>query len=62
MTSLKTDYADVRKLTQSQVLGIASAADDAAVRAAYRRQVLTTHPDKGGSAEAFNAIIYHNLL
>lgn len=36
-----------------EVLGICTDAPPAEVRAAYRRTVLRTHPDKGGSAEDF---------
>mmetsp|Transcript_35713 Transcript_35713/g.102624 ORF Transcript_35713/g.102624 Transcript_35713/m.102624 type:complete len:134 (-) Transcript_35713:63-464(-) len=34
-----------------EVLGVPRDADDAAVRAAYRRCALLAHPDKGGSEE-----------
>uniref|UniRef100_A0A7S4ST05 J domain-containing protein n=1 Tax=Alexandrium monilatum TaxID=311494 RepID=A0A7S4ST05_9DINO len=37
-------------------LGLPRSADDAAVRAAYRRQALLAHPDKGGAEEAFHAV------
>lgn len=37
----------------SDVLGVPTNADDATIRAAYRRCALLTHPDKGGSEEAF---------
>eukprot|EP00929_Paragymnodinium_shiwhaense_P062954 TRINITY_DN31473_c0_g1_i1.p1 TRINITY_DN31473_c0_g1~~TRINITY_DN31473_c0_g1_i1.p1 ORF type:complete len:410 (-),score=83.30 TRINITY_DN31473_c0_g1_i1:308-1537(-) len=38
-------------------LGVPKTADDRAIRAAYRRRVLQTHPDKdGGSADAFHAV------
>ncbi len=35
------------------VLGIAPTSDAAAIRAAWKRKALETHPDRGGSAEAF---------
>jgi len=38
-------------------LGISTSASDADVRSAYRRQALATHPDKGGCAEAFRAVV-----
>ncbi|WP_435067482.1 ferredoxin Fer [Haloplanus sp. C73] len=38
------------------VLGIERDADDATVDAAYRRRVLETHPDQGGSARAFQRV------
>eukprot|EP00927_Polykrikos_kofoidii_P072819 TRINITY_DN6890_c0_g1_i5.p1 TRINITY_DN6890_c0_g1~~TRINITY_DN6890_c0_g1_i5.p1 ORF type:complete len:675 (-),score=126.01 TRINITY_DN6890_c0_g1_i5:169-2193(-) len=39
------------------VLGVSRHASDADVRSAYRRQALTTHPDKGGTAEAFRRVV-----
>ena len=38
------------------VLGVSRSASDADVRDAYRRKVKTTHPDAGGSAEAFREV------
>eukprot|EP00929_Paragymnodinium_shiwhaense_P044412 TRINITY_DN22796_c0_g1_i2.p1 TRINITY_DN22796_c0_g1~~TRINITY_DN22796_c0_g1_i2.p1 ORF type:complete len:559 (-),score=93.47 TRINITY_DN22796_c0_g1_i2:340-2016(-) len=38
------------------VLHITRDADFAAIRSAYRQAALTTHPDKGGSAEAFRLV------
>lgn len=35
------------------VLGIPATADQATIRTAWRRKALATHPDRGGSAEAF---------
>ena len=40
-----------------KALGVASAATDADIRTAYRRRALATHPDKGGSAEAFRLVV-----
>ena len=39
-----------------RVLGLAPAASKEEVRAAYKRQALAAHPDKGGSKEAFHAV------
>lgn len=36
-----------------EVLGVGTDADDAAVSRAYRKRVKETHPDQGGSREAF---------
>jgi hypothetical protein len=38
------------------VLGVAAGASSAEIRAAYKRRALATHPDQGGSAEAFRAV------
>ena len=38
------------------VLGVARGADEAQIHAAYRDAVRRTHPDAGGSAEAFEAV------
>ncbi len=38
------------------VLGVARGADDAQIHAAYRDAVRRTHPDAGGSADAFEAV------
>ena len=38
------------------VLGVARGADQAAIHAAYRDAVRRTHPDAGGSADAFEAV------
>lgn len=38
------------------VLGIDASADVDAIRAAYRRRVKETHPDRGGSTEAFKRV------
>lgn len=38
------------------VLGIDRDADDATVDTAYRRRVMETHPDQGGSARAFQRV------
>lgn len=38
------------------VLGVAPTADDAQLRAAYRRAVRTAHPDAGAPAAAFHAV------
>ena len=39
-----------------RVLGLDPAASKDEVRAAYKRQALAAHPDKGGSKEAFHAV------
>jgi ferredoxin len=39
-----------------EVLGIDRDADDATVDQAYRRRVMETHPDQGGSARAFQRV------
>ncbi|QEE43967.1 molecular chaperone DnaJ [Rhizobium sp. WL3] len=39
-----------------ELLGVAREADDAAVKAAYRKVAKTAHPDAGGDAEAFAKI------
>lgn len=38
-------------------LGLPGDADEAQVRAAFRRCFLTSHPDKGGSVDAFNNVL-----
>eukprot|EP00927_Polykrikos_kofoidii_P010333 TRINITY_DN14367_c0_g5_i1.p1 TRINITY_DN14367_c0_g5~~TRINITY_DN14367_c0_g5_i1.p1 ORF type:complete len:624 (+),score=118.90 TRINITY_DN14367_c0_g5_i1:117-1988(+) len=38
------------------VLGVDRSASDAELRSAYRRRALETHPDKGGTAEAFRQV------
>ena len=38
------------------VLGVPRGADEAQIHAAYREAVRRTHPDAGGSAEAFEAV------
>lgn len=37
-------------------LGVAAGADELAVRRAYRLRALETHPDRGGSADAFREV------
>jgi curved DNA-binding protein CbpA len=39
-----------------EVLGVDPDADDDAVERAYRRRVMETHPDQGGSLEAFRVV------
>eukprot|EP00927_Polykrikos_kofoidii_P047989 TRINITY_DN42241_c0_g1_i1.p1 TRINITY_DN42241_c0_g1~~TRINITY_DN42241_c0_g1_i1.p1 ORF type:complete len:379 (+),score=58.39 TRINITY_DN42241_c0_g1_i1:98-1138(+) len=39
------------------ILGISRDVSDVDVRAAFRRQALMTHPDKGGTAEAFRMVV-----
>ncbi|CAK0855537.1 unnamed protein product, partial [Prorocentrum cordatum] len=39
------------------LLGVRRGASDAAVRSAYRRRALATHPDKGGSASEFLEVV-----
>ncbi len=36
-----------------ELLGVARDADEAAIKAAYRKVAKTAHPDAGGDAEAF---------
>lgn len=38
------------------ILGLAPGATDEEVKRAYRSRALATHPDRGGSAEAFRAV------
>jgi len=47
-----------------EVLGVDPDADEATVRAAYRRRVKAVHPDQGGSTEQFQAVqdAYEQLL
>lgn len=46
-----------------ETLGVDKDADKAAIRKAYRRRARETHPDSGGSAEAFHAIeLAHRVL
>ncbi|CAL1129184.1 unnamed protein product [Cladocopium goreaui] len=40
------------------ILGVENTASEAELRSAYRRQALRTHPDKGGSAEAFRQVLH----
>ncbi|SEW20291.1 ferredoxin Fer [Halobacterium jilantaiense] len=39
-----------------EILGVDPDADDEAVERAYRRRVMETHPDQGGSLEAFQVV------
>jgi curved DNA-binding protein CbpA len=39
-----------------EVLGVETTASDSDIRAAYRKKVKETHPDVGGSAEAFDTV------
>lgn len=43
-------------MTLYEILGVPTDADDATIKAAYRRKAKETHPDKGGSKEAFHAV------
>lgn len=40
-----------------KVLHLLPSASDNEIRSAYRKRALQTHPDKGGSAEAFRAVV-----
>ena len=40
-----------------EVLDLPHSANDHEIRSAYRRSALATHPDKGGSAEAFRSVV-----
>ena len=55
--SLEEGWVQIRMMPAAQpghyaVLGLASDVDDAAVKAAYRRQAFRWHPDRNGSTEA----------
>eukprot|EP00435_Cladocopium_sp_Y103_P025080 s1602_g6.t1 len=41
-----------------KTLDLAPTATDHEIRSAYRRCALSTHPDKGGSAEAFRSVVH----
>ena len=41
-----------------KTLDLTPTATDHEIRSAYRRCALATHPDKGGSAEAFRAVVH----
>jgi len=47
-----------------EILGVDSDADDADIDEAYRRRVMETHPDQGGSARAFQRVkdAYERIL
>ncbi|CAK9104731.1 unnamed protein product [Durusdinium trenchii] len=40
-----------------KTLDVLPSANENEIRSAYRRRALTTHPDKGGSAEAFRCVV-----
>ncbi|CAE7943912.1 DNAJ1, partial [Symbiodinium sp. KB8] len=40
-----------------EALNVSSSAAEAELRSAYRRQALATHPDKGGTSEAFRLVV-----
>ena len=40
-----------------EALNVSSSAAEAELRSAYRRQALATHPDKGGTPEAFRLVV-----
>ena len=41
-----------------KTLDLLLSATDHEIRTAYRRCALSTHPDKGGSAEAFRSVVH----
>eukprot|EP00434_Breviolum_minutum_P041161 symbB.v1.2.036613.t1/scaffold5194.1/size29914/3 len=41
-----------------ETLDLPPSATDNEIRSAYRRRALSTHPDKGGSPEAFRAVVF----
>jgi hypothetical protein len=45
-----------RPLSAHAVLGIEPGASSAEIRTAYKRRALVTHPDQGGSDDAFRAV------
>ena len=40
-----------------EALNVSSSAAEPELRSAYRRQALATHPDKGGTPEAFRLVV-----
>jgi len=47
-----------------EILGVDSDADDADIDEAYRRRVMETHPDQGGSVRSFQRVkdAYERIL
>jgi len=45
-----------RPLSAHAVLGVEAGASSVEIRAAYKKRALATHPDQGGSDEAFRAV------
>lgn len=45
-----------RPISAHAVLGVEPGATSTQIRAAYKRRALATHPDQGGSDEAFRAV------
>lgn len=43
-------------MTPYEILGVAADATEAELKAAYRRRVFETHPDRGGDAKQFRAV------
>ena len=43
-------------LEELRLLGVSADADEEAIRRAYRLRAMETHPDRGGSKEAFQQV------
>lgn len=62
--SSASNIGEQQQQTPHQVLGIPIDADSITIKAAYKRKARETHPDKGGSSAAFEAVAraYRSLL